>query len=102
MSGSQIAAAGLSGQITLLQQDYRDLTGQFYRLVSIKMVEAGGHRHLPAFFRVCAERQKTAQVKSNFLPQRGFSASCSIPPWRRPGCFCRCRTCCPALSAPPG
>ena len=50
--------AGLDGQITLLQQDYRDLSGQFDRLVSIEMIEAVGHRHLPAFFRVCGRRLK--------------------------------------------
>ena len=58
LASERIASAGLNGLITLLKQDYRDLTGCFDRLVSIEMIEAVGHRHLPNFFRVCGERLK--------------------------------------------
>jgi cyclopropane-fatty-acyl-phospholipid synthase len=58
LARERIAAAGVSGRVTLLQQDYRDLTGRFDRLVSIEMIEAVGHRHLPTFFQVCGERLK--------------------------------------------
>lgn len=58
LAAKRIAAAGLGSRITLLQQDYRTLTGQFDRLVSIEMIEAVGHRHLPTFFRACSERLK--------------------------------------------
>ena len=40
----RIDAAGLGGRITLLQQDYRDLTGRYSKLVSIVVVEV---RHDP-------------------------------------------------------
>ncbi|MCF8069113.1 MAG: cyclopropane-fatty-acyl-phospholipid synthase family protein [Desulfobacterales bacterium] len=49
----RIAEAGLTERITLLKQDYRDLTGQFDKLVSIEMIEAVGDRYLPEFFRKC-------------------------------------------------
>ena len=52
----RIEAAGLSGRITLLKQDYRDLRGEFDKLVSIEMIEAVGHHCLEDFFRVCSER----------------------------------------------
>jgi cyclopropane-fatty-acyl-phospholipid synthase len=58
MAGQRFAAAGLSDRITLLKQDYRDLTGTFDKLVSIEMIEAVGHHFLEEFFRVCSNRLK--------------------------------------------
>ncbi|WP_081933482.1 SAM-dependent methyltransferase [Shewanella mangrovi] len=46
----RIAEEGLGEQITLLQQDYRELSGQYDRIVSIEMIEAVGHEYLPGFF----------------------------------------------------
>lgn len=46
----QVAAAGLSGQIELRLQDYRDVSGQFDRIVSIEMLEAVGEAWWPAYF----------------------------------------------------
>ena len=56
----RVQAAGLTGRITLLSQDYRDLQGQFDKLVSVEMVEAVGHRYVDQYFRVCSERLKPA------------------------------------------
>lgn len=50
---SRVAAAGLSDKITLLKQDYRELTGHYDKLVSIEMIEAVGHEYLPMFFAKC-------------------------------------------------
>ncbi len=44
---------GLSDKITLLKKDYRDLTGQYDKLVSIEMIEAVGYEFLPSFFSQC-------------------------------------------------
>ncbi len=49
----RIQAAGLQDRITLLKTDYRDLTGRYDKLVSIEMIEAVGHRYLPAFMKTC-------------------------------------------------
>ncbi len=49
----KIKAHGLEKQITLLKDDYRDLNGQFDKLVSIEMIEAVGYEYLPSFFEVC-------------------------------------------------
>lgn len=54
----RIAALGLQDQVTLLLKDYRDLTGQFDKLVSIEMIEAVGHRFLPTYFKQCAHLLK--------------------------------------------
>jgi len=47
--------AGLQNQIMLLQKDYRDLRGQFDKLVSIEMIEAVGHQYLDTFFKSCSQ-----------------------------------------------
>jgi len=48
----RIAAAGLSNRIEVRLQDYRELTGQFDKIVSIEMMEAIGHDYLPEFCNV--------------------------------------------------
>ena len=54
----RIADAGLSDRVTLLRQDYRDLSGQFDKLVSIEMIEAVGYRYFDTYFRKCSELLK--------------------------------------------
>jgi cyclopropane-fatty-acyl-phospholipid synthase len=46
----RIAAAGLSDRVTVLLEDYRDLTGRYDKLVSIEMIEAIGHQFLDTYF----------------------------------------------------
>ena len=46
---------GLTEQITVLCDDYRDLTGSFSKIVSIEMVEAVGHQYLRKFFDQCSK-----------------------------------------------
>ena len=54
----KIAARGLSDRITLLFEDYRDLRGQFDKLVSIEMIEAVGARYLDTYFSKCSSLLK--------------------------------------------
>lgn len=49
----RVEALGLSDKITLLKQDYRELSGHYDKLVSIEMIEAVGHEFLPTFFAKC-------------------------------------------------
>ncbi len=37
-------------RISIITEDYRNLTGQFDRIVSIEMIEAVGHEYLPKYF----------------------------------------------------
>lgn len=45
-----IAEQGLQDRVTLLLKDYRDLQGQYDKLVSVEMIEAVGYRFLPGYF----------------------------------------------------
>lgn len=58
LARDRIRRAGLEDRITLLFDDYRDLSGQFDKLVSIEMIEAVGHQFHESFFRKCAELLK--------------------------------------------
>ncbi|WP_199610686.1 SAM-dependent methyltransferase [Flocculibacter collagenilyticus] len=48
-----ITKANLQNKITLLKQDYRLLTGQYDKIVSVEMIEAVGRKYLPTFFEQC-------------------------------------------------
>jgi cyclopropane-fatty-acyl-phospholipid synthase len=50
----RVAEAGLQDRITLLLRDYRDLEGQYDKLVSIEMIEAVGHEFQDSYFEKCA------------------------------------------------
>jgi len=50
----KIAAAGLQDRVTLLLDDYRDLTGRYDKLVSIEMIEAVGARYLDTYTAQCS------------------------------------------------
>jgi len=50
---NKIQQLGLEHQIELMNCDYRKLTGQYDRLVSIEMIEAVGHQYLDTFFYHC-------------------------------------------------
>ncbi len=50
LAAARIAEAGLGDRITLLQSDYRDLHGQYDKLVSIEMIEAVGADFQDSYF----------------------------------------------------
>lgn len=54
----RVASAGLSDRIELRLQDYRDVEGQFDRIVSIEMIEAVGERYWPIYFDTLRSRLK--------------------------------------------
>jgi len=53
-----ILQKGLQDKITLLLEDYRDLQGQYDKLVSIEMIEAVGLEHLDVYFEKCSSLLK--------------------------------------------
>lgn len=55
----RIARSGLQDRVQVLLCDYRDLTGEYDKLVSVEMIEAVGKRYLPAFFRTCQARLRS-------------------------------------------
>lgn len=44
---------GLDRQVEVVLEDYRNLTGEYDRLVSVEMIEAVGHEYLGQYFDVC-------------------------------------------------
>lgn len=53
MAEQRIHDAGLTKQATVLSKDYRELQGQYDKLVSIEMIESVGHEYLDSFFATC-------------------------------------------------
>ena len=54
----RVRKEGLSDRITVLLKDYRELSGQYDKLVSIEMIEAVGHHYYETYFRKCSELLK--------------------------------------------
>ncbi len=54
----RVAAAGLQDRVDLHLKDYRDMAGEYDKLVSIEMIEAVGHEYMNAYFDRCASLLK--------------------------------------------
>jgi len=54
----KITKLGLNNNIELLKNDYRTLTGQYDKIVSIEMIEAVGHKYFDTYFKKCYELLK--------------------------------------------
>lgn len=78
LARERIARAGLADRVEVLLEDYRDLRGRYDRLVSIEMIEAVGHRHLPRFFEVCANRLESdgaMALQAILVPEQTWESS---------------------------
>jgi cyclopropane-fatty-acyl-phospholipid synthase len=53
---ARVFGEGLSEQVEILLQDYRDVKGRFERIASIEMFEAVGERFWPTYFSTLRER----------------------------------------------
>ncbi|MBM3728673.1 MAG: class I SAM-dependent methyltransferase [Acidobacteria bacterium] len=51
----RVREAGLESRITVLKDDYRDISGRYDKLVSIEMIEAVGYGNFDTYFRKCCE-----------------------------------------------
>lgn len=58
LARERIKDAGLESQIEVLLTDYRDLTGEYDKLVSIEMIEAVGHQFYDTYFGACGRLLK--------------------------------------------
>lgn len=54
LARSRVEAAGVADRVTVLERDYRELTGTFDKLVSVEMIEAVDWRLHDTFFATCA------------------------------------------------
>ncbi len=77
LAKARIHEAGLEDRITLLQQDYRDLTGSYDKLISIEMIEAVGEQYLPGYFAQCSKLLKpdgAMALQAITIPDHRFDA----------------------------
>lgn len=58
LAAERVDAAGLTDRVTLLLKDYRDLEGEYDKLVSIEMIEAVGAEFFETYFRKCCQLLK--------------------------------------------
>jgi len=90
----RIRDAGLQEKVTILLKDYRELEGQFDKLVSIEMIEAVGHQYYDTYFAACArllkpegmmllqgitiadQRYESAKNSVDFIQRYIFPGSC--------------------------
>lgn len=57
-ASAAVKREGLEDKITLLLKDYRDLDGQYDKLVSVEMIEAVGHEYYNSYFSKCSSLLK--------------------------------------------
>jgi cyclopropane-fatty-acyl-phospholipid synthase len=94
LARARVSAAGLDDRVTLLDQDYRDLRGQYDKLASIEMIEAIGAEQYETFYRQCDrllapdgraviqaitiadERYDAARREVDFIKRYIFPGSC--------------------------
>lgn len=72
---ARIEEAGLMDRVTLLKQDYRDLSGQYDKLVSLEMIEAVGREFLPEYFGTCQRLVKPGgamMLQAITMPEQRF------------------------------
>ena len=53
-ANARVIKQNMENQVTVKLMDYRDLTGQYDKLVSIEMIEAVGHHYLDRYFETIA------------------------------------------------
>ena len=75
---ARVAEAGLDDRITLLLKDYREVEGEFDKLVSIEMIEAVGHAYLDTYFSSCSQRLKPGgmmALQAITIPEQRYKAA---------------------------
>lgn len=59
LAKQRVGERGLEDKIDLRLCDYRDLNGQYDKLVSVEMIEAVGHQFLDQYFATCCQLLKS-------------------------------------------
>lgn len=75
IASQRVREAGLENRVMLLQEDYRDLCGQFDRLVSIEMIEAVGNRNFDQYFQQCGRLLRpdgSLMLQAIVMPEQGY------------------------------
>lgn len=99
-ASDQIRSRGLEQRIHLLRQDYREVAGSFDRLVSVEMIEAVGHEHLPSYFQAIDNLLNSdgkAAIQAITMPLHKYKAYLGNTDFIRRYVFPG--SCCPSLAA---
>jgi cyclopropane-fatty-acyl-phospholipid synthase len=86
LARQRIAQAGLSDRIEVLLCDYRNVTGQYDRIISVEMLEAVGKAYYPAFFRNCDRLLKPngmLVIQTITIPDQRYKAYSKTTDWMR-------------------
>ncbi len=100
LAQQRIKTAGLQDKIDIRLMDYRDLEGQFDRLVSIEMIEAVGHQFLPEYFQQCSALLKPDGqlcIQAITMPDHRYEQYLKTPDFIQRYIFPG--SCCPSLAA---
>ena len=76
---ARVAKLKLSHLIEIKIQDYRDETNVYDKVISIEMLEAVGHEHLPTFFetvRNCLKPNGTCAIQVITIPDERYKQYC--------------------------
>jgi cyclopropane-fatty-acyl-phospholipid synthase len=74
----RVREEGLGERVEVLLRDYRDLEGQYDKLVSVEMIEAVGHRFYRDYFAQCARLLKSdglMLIQAITIPDQRFDAA---------------------------
>ncbi|MBN2588675.1 MAG: DUF1365 family protein [Sedimentisphaerales bacterium] len=86
LAQQRIAEAGLSDQIEVLLCDYRNVTGQYDRIISVEMIEAVGKSYYPVFFRNCDHLLKPngmMVIQTITIPDQRYESYSKTTDWMR-------------------
>jgi cyclopropane-fatty-acyl-phospholipid synthase len=75
LAAERVCASPASDRITLLKRDYRELRGEFDKLVSIEMIEAVGHGSFDTYFGRCSDLLRadgSFVLQAIVMPDRGY------------------------------
>lgn len=80
----RVQAAGLADRIRIERCDYRNVQGQYDKIVSIEMLEAVGHEYYGAFFAACARALRpggSLVVQVITIPDERYESYRQNPDW---------------------
>jgi len=90
LARERVAEAGLEERVDFRLVDYRNVEGQFDKIVSIEMLEAVGHEYLGAFFSACdrlLRHQGLAVIQVITIPDQRYRGYRYSSDWIRKHIF---------------
>lgn len=75
-ASERIKKSSFEDSIRLVQEDYRNLTGKYDKLISIEMIEAVGHQFLDQYFRKCSQLLRedgSMVIQAIVMPEANFA-----------------------------